>query len=103
MGFRDTSDYTSVAPHYDATRNIPESLLQTCYQRIFAQADFPRKGRLLDAGCGTAQVSLPLIKSGYSVVGVDASAAMLEIARRKLAPGDAAELRVGDVRSLRIG
>ncbi len=100
MGFRDTSDYTPVAPHYDATRNIPESLLQLCYQRIFAQADFPRKGRLLDAGCGTAQVSLPLIKSGYGVVGVDASAAMLEIARRKLAPGDAAEFRVGDVRSL---
>lgn len=100
MSFPSTSDYTPVAPHYDASRNIPESLLQTCFQRIFAQADFPKQGRILDAGCGTAQVSLPLIKSGHSVVGVDVSPAMLEVARKKLAPGDTAEFRVADVRSL---
>ena len=100
MRFHDTSDYTPVAPYYDATRDIPYTLLQTCFQRVFAQADFPKQGRILDAGCGTAQVSLPLIKSGHSVVGVDVSAAMLEVARKKLAPGDTAEFRVADVRSL---
>ena len=100
MGFRNTSDYTPVASHYDATRNIPDSILQTCYQRTFAQARFPREARILDAGCGTAQVSLPLIKDGHSVVGVDVSPAMLEIARQKLTPGATAEFRVSDVRSL---
>ncbi len=100
MGFRNTSDYTAVAPHYDLTRNMPEALLRKCFRRIFAQAGFPRKGRILDAGCGTAQVSLPLIKSGYSVVGVDVSSTMLEIARQKLAPDDTAAFKVGDVRSL---
>ena len=96
----DTSDYTPVAPHYDASRNMPEGLLLSCFQRIFAKAAFPEKSRILDAGCGTAQLSLPLIKSGHSVVGVDVSHAMLEIARQKQAPGDAAEFRLGDVRSL---
>ncbi len=100
MSYRNTSDYTRVAPHYDASRNMPDSLLQQCFQRIFARADFPKQGRLLDAGCGTAQLSLPLIRGGYSVVGVDVSLAMLEIARQKLAPGDSAEFRVGDVRFL---
>lgn len=100
MRIRDTSDYTPVAQHYDATRNIPYRLLQTCFERIFAEAGFPARGRILDAGCGTAQVSLPLIKSGHSVVGIDVSAAMLEVARTKLAPGDSAEFRVADVRSL---
>lgn len=100
MRFPDTSDYTPVAPYYDATRDIPYKLLQACFQRIFAKAGFSETGRILDAGCGTAQVSLPLIKSGYSVVGVDVSPAMLEVARKKLAPGDTAEFRVADVRSL---
>ncbi|MDE2815649.1 MAG: class I SAM-dependent methyltransferase [Chloroflexota bacterium] len=100
MGFRNTSDYTPIAPHYDATRNIPYGLLQTCFKRIFAQAGFYARGRILDAGCGTAQVSLPLIKNGHSVVGVDVSPAMLEVARKKLAPGDTAEFKVADVRSL---
>ncbi len=96
----DTSDYTPVAPHYDASRNMPEGLLLTCFRRIFAMTGFPKIGHILDAGCGTAQLSLPLIKSGHSVVGVDVSDAMLEIARQKLAPGDAGEFRLGDVRSL---
>lgn len=100
MGFRNTSDYTSVAPNYDATRNIPYELLLACFARIFAEAGFSAQGRILDAGCGTAQVSLPLIKSGHSVVGVDVSPAMLEVARKKLAPGDSAEFKVADVRSL---
>ena len=100
MGFQDTSDYTPVASHYDATRNIPLGLLHTCFERIFAKAGFPDQCRILDAGCGTAQVSLPLIWSGHSVVGVDVSPAMLDIARQKLEPGDSAEFREGDVRSL---
>lgn len=79
---------------------MPENLLQTCFQRIFTQTGFPNQGRILDAGCGTAQLSLPLIRRGFSVVGVDVSQAMLEIARQKLTPGDSAEFRVGDVRSL---
>ena len=39
---------------------------------------------ILDVGCGTANHMIPLIESGYSVTGVDASSQMLKIAREKL-------------------
>jgi SAM-dependent methyltransferase len=39
--------------------------------------------RVLDAGCGTGRVAVELARRGYSLVGVDADAAMLESARGK--------------------
>src|SRR5690554_5357898 len=41
-------------------------------------------GKVLDIGCGTGRVTLPLLKAGIDVVGLDNSAAMLKIARDKL-------------------
>lgn len=40
---------------------------------------------VLELGCGTGRLLLPLARSGYQVTGIDGSAAMLEIARRKVA------------------
>ncbi|HLA45311.1 MAG TPA: class I SAM-dependent methyltransferase, partial [Aggregatilineales bacterium] len=37
-----------------------------------------------DVGCGTGRVTFPLAQAGYTVVGIDTSAEMLRIARRKL-------------------
>lgn len=42
-------------------------------------------GRVLDAGCGTGRVAIRLAERGLSVVGVDADASMLSVAR-DLAP-----------------
>lgn len=39
---------------------------------------------VLELGCGTGRVLLPLAKAGLSVVGVDRSAAMLAVSREKL-------------------
>lgn len=39
----------------------------------------------LELGCGTGRVLLPLAEAGYDVVGIDRSAALLAIARHKLA------------------
>ncbi len=39
---------------------------------------------ILELGCGTGRVLLPLAREGYQVTGVDVSAAMLDRARRKL-------------------
>ena len=101
MEFKNTTDYTPVAPLYDLTRNMPPRLLKVCFKRIFEQTGFPKKANILDAGCGTGQLSMPLITSDHSVVGVDVSEAMLDVARDKLAPGANARFEVGDVRSLK--
>ncbi len=39
--------------------------------------------RVLDAGCGTGRVAIELARRGFAVVGVDADADMLAVARRK--------------------
>jgi 2-polyprenyl-3-methyl-5-hydroxy-6-metoxy-1,4-benzoquinol methylase len=41
-------------------------------------------GHVLDLGCGTGQLSLPLIARGYRVTGVDSADAMLNQYRSKL-------------------
>lgn len=42
-------------------------------------------GPVLELGCGTGRLLLPLAQAGYAVTGVDASPAMLAVAKRKLA------------------
>lgn len=48
-----------------------------CVQRLV-----PPPARVLDAGCGTGRVAVRLAQLGYQVLGSDADAAMLEVARR---------------------
>src|SRR5262245_34760680 len=43
------------------------------------------RGRVLELGCGTGRVSLPLARAGVDLVGVDRSAPMLERLTRQLA------------------
>ena len=43
------------------------------------------KGPVLELGCGTGRISLPLAKAGVKVVGIDRSAPMLERAAKRLA------------------
>jgi SAM-dependent methyltransferase len=51
---------------------------------------------VLELGCGTGRVTLPLVRAGHTVAGVDVSAAMLARLRAKadatLAPGERARL-----------
>ena len=96
--FENTSDYTPVAAHYDKTRNMPEALLDECFRRIVDTAGLDRSGEILDAGCGTGQLSISLIGAGFSVIGIDVSPAMLDIALSKTRPGDKANFIVADVR-----
>lgn len=55
--------------------------------------------RVLDIACGTGNSTLPLASRGYSVVGCDISARMVEEARRKL-PEHADSFFVADMREL---
>jgi ubiquinone/menaquinone biosynthesis C-methylase UbiE len=43
------------------------------------------RGRVLELGCGTGRISLPLARAGVRLVGVDRSAQMLERAARRVA------------------
>jgi ubiquinone/menaquinone biosynthesis C-methylase UbiE len=54
--------------------------------------------RLLDAGCGTGTLAVAAARAGATVVGIDRSAPMLAVARRKAAAaGVEVDLRQGDI------
>jgi len=64
------------------------------------------RGPVLELGCGTGRVSLPLARAGVDLVGIDRSGPMLDRARTQLrkssAPGILKSLRLvrGDIRAL---
>jgi ubiquinone/menaquinone biosynthesis C-methylase UbiE len=63
---------------------------------------------VLELGCGTGRVLLPVAAAGLDVVGLDQSPAMLAIARQKLTTLDAetrarVQLIEGDMRSFDLG
>jgi ubiquinone/menaquinone biosynthesis C-methylase UbiE len=60
-------------------------------------------GPLLELGCGTGRISLPLAKAGVKVVGIDRSEQMLARAaarKRRVEGGECIELVRGDIRAL---
>src|SRR3954454_14744617 len=50
------------------------------WRRVAAKAG----GRVLELGCGTGRVSLPLARAGIDLIGIDRSAQMLARARTRL-------------------
>jgi len=94
------SDFSPIAARYDATRDVPEQCLLACYDRLVEEGLFPTQGVILDAGCGTGQVSLPLAARGYEVRGIDISGKMTSIAQSKVRTGWQAYYTVGDVRKI---
>ncbi|MEO5375632.1 MAG: class I SAM-dependent methyltransferase [Alphaproteobacteria bacterium] len=99
----------AVAERYDAERfaSIPGRLFNYLETRTILAAFrdlLPPGAVIADVPCGTGRVAEVLLRSGYRVVGVDISPAMLEVARRRLAPfGDRFEARVADVLDLDDG
>lgn len=79
--------FTALARVYDAImQDVPyEEWLAFVLRRVTERGW--RGGRVLDVGCGTGNASLPLLERGFEVVGLDASEAMLAMARRKLPQG----------------
>jgi SAM-dependent methyltransferase len=60
-------------------------------------------GPILELGCGTGRVAIPLARDGHRVVGLDRSAAQLAIARRKAgAAGVKLELVAADMRAFAL-
>jgi SAM-dependent methyltransferase len=66
------------AEYYDRLSRPPPGDIE------FYQARLPERGRVLELGCGTGRVTLPLAGSAGYVHGLDCSEAMLAVCRRKL-------------------
>jgi SAM-dependent methyltransferase len=65
-------------------------------------------GPVLDLGCGTGRILIPIAEEGVRVVGLDYSPDMLDVARRKLArcsveTRERVELVQGDMRTFSLG
>jgi ubiquinone/menaquinone biosynthesis C-methylase UbiE len=90
------NDYDSFAEAYSA--GTEHSLVNAYYERpeMLALAGDVAGRRILDAGCGSGPLSVALRDGGADVTGVDASAGMLALARRRL--GDDVALHMVDLR-----
>jgi SAM-dependent methyltransferase len=94
-GWQGWDDY---APFYDwenaqtlARRDV------RFWQRLAAAQD----GRVLELGCGTGRLTIPVARAGADIVGIDRSAAMLARARQRLRRARASALLLrGDIRQL---
>ncbi|MEO5575912.1 MAG: class I SAM-dependent methyltransferase [Gaiellaceae bacterium] len=61
-------------------------------------------GPVVELACGTGRISVPVAKAGVHVIGVDASAGMLEVAREYATAEDVLlDLRHGDLREPPVG
>ena len=89
------NDYDSFAEAYTASNET--NLVNAYYERpaMLALAGDVAGRRILDAGCGAGPLLAALRDRGAIVTGVDKSAGMLELARRRL--GDDAELHVAEL------
>ncbi|MFE7795018.1 class I SAM-dependent methyltransferase [Streptomyces sp. NPDC057460] len=90
------NDYDSLAEAYSAENE--NNLVNAYYERpaMLALAGDVAGRRILDAGCGSGPLSAALRDRGAIVTGIDASAGMLALARRRL--GDDVALHVVDLR-----
>lgn len=89
------SDYDDFAEAYAAQNET--GLFNAYYEKpaMLRLAGDVAGRRILDAGCGAGPTAAALRDAGAVVTGLDASAAMIELARRRL--GDDADLHVADL------
>lgn len=76
---------------------LQESHHGPLFEAMLAAAGVDRGDRFLDAGCGSGGASLLAADRGAVVTGLDASAPMIEIAKKRLLSAD---FRVGDMEQL---
>ncbi|UNO43555.1 class I SAM-dependent methyltransferase [Streptomyces sp. MST-110588] len=91
----EVNNYDSFAEAYSALSET--SLINAYYERpaMLSLAGAVAGRRILDAGCGSGPLFAALRDRGALVTGIDSSAGMLELARRRL--GADADLRVADL------
>ena len=95
------TEYNYFAQFYDNLTDNVEYEKRIEYIKNF----LPDKNSvILDLACGTGSMSLPLLKSGYRIIGLDLSDNMLEIASNKfLEVSDNFSLMKGNMRNFCLG
>lgn len=95
------------AESYDALYGDKDYLAECALlTRLFQQYGEGSVRTILDLGCGTGNHALPFAEQGYEVVGVDRSADMIAMARKKAVQarsGTSALFHHGDLRSTNLG
>jgi SAM-dependent methyltransferase len=90
-----------IASLYDVT--VSDWLGEIDFYRLLAQTAQMRGEAVLEIGCGTGRVALRLAGEGVDLTGLDLSAEMLEVARRKSAGLPDIRWVQGDMRSFDLG
>jgi SAM-dependent methyltransferase len=96
-GWKGWDDY---APFYDWENAQTVARRDVAFWQRLAAA---QAGRVLELGCGTGRISVPIARAGARVVGIDRSAPMLARGRQRLKRGrltNAVSLVRGDIRHL---
>lgn len=80
------SCYEKLAPFYDRLNTeVDYSVWSKYFTRKLQEYGVTPGDLVLDLGCGTGNLTLPLLKEGYDMIGVDISPEMLSAARDKCA------------------
>jgi SAM-dependent methyltransferase len=95
-GWQGWDDY---APFYDWEN---AQTVQRRDLRFWERLALVQDGRVLELGCGTGRITLPVAQTGARIVGIDRSAAMLSRCHQRLrrAKLKNASLLLGDIRHL---
>ena len=74
-----------MASTFDAWADVYDSVYSYVRDDIpfYVQAARESNGPVLELGCGTGRVAIPIAQAGIDVVGLDSSESMLEVARGK--------------------
>jgi SAM-dependent methyltransferase len=89
--------YDDQATRFDDRAGVPADAAEAVARELAALVGLADGWTLLDVGCGTGSLSLPLLRLPIRYVGFDQSPAMLEVFRARAAEaGLAAQLHVAD-------
>jgi len=92
--------WDAYAPFYDWENARTVARRDVAFWQRLAAA---QEGPVLELGCGTGRITLPVVRAGAQIVGIDRSAEMLARGRQRLRRAklqDRARLVRGDIRAL---